>query len=219
MAKRKKVSVANAAQDAIEQPTKGPPRPKTTSEFWEKYKHPKWQEMRLRVMERAGFICEDCGSSESTLNVHHSYYTKGADPWDYPESSLNCLCETCHSERHENLSEVRLLLGPMPSECIIHALGAIKSRLVYWVEEVCLNSVTEAFEFCDCVGLYYDDYQWPWHGSCGIGPSGLKQVRFGRWADSNNSVYVTSRDISGAYKIKCQAQNEPATSAEQSESK
>lgn len=68
------------------------------SSYWELLKHPKWQEKRLEIMQRAGFACEECGDKETTLNVHHGYYRKGADPWDYPSGSLHCLCEPCHEQ-------------------------------------------------------------------------------------------------------------------------
>ncbi len=65
--------------------------------YFEKLKHPKWQEKRLRIMERAGFVCEWCGSAENELHVHHGYYER-LDPWDYPDETLYCLCDKCHQE-------------------------------------------------------------------------------------------------------------------------
>lgn len=47
-------------------------------------------------MERAGFKCEACGNGKDTLNVHHKEYVKGNEPWEYNETQLACLCETCH---------------------------------------------------------------------------------------------------------------------------
>lgn len=34
------------------------------------------------------------------LEVHHTYYIKGALPWEYPESSLQTLCSDCHHNKH-----------------------------------------------------------------------------------------------------------------------
>lgn len=61
---------------------------------------PRWQRMRLEVMQRAGFACERCHSTTKTLNVHHTYYSKGRPPWQYPSESLRCLCEECHRIQH-----------------------------------------------------------------------------------------------------------------------
>lgn len=77
--------------------------------WWRKMlKHPKWQKMRLEVMERADFKCEKRGcdypSDETNpLNVHHKYYdeeNRWLEPWEYPRGSLQCLCQRHHREVH-----------------------------------------------------------------------------------------------------------------------
>jgi hypothetical protein len=70
------------------------------SDFWEKYKDPRWQRRRLEIMHNADFSCEGCGSKSSTLNVHHKLYRKGFNPWDYNNLELMCLCEDCHEAWH-----------------------------------------------------------------------------------------------------------------------
>lgn len=69
--------------------------------YWEKLKDPRWQRMRLAVMERDGFACQMCLDDKSTLNVHHRIYRKGADPWGYQPHELVTLCEACHDEQHQ----------------------------------------------------------------------------------------------------------------------
>lgn len=64
--------------------------------YAEKLKDPRWQRKRLEVMSYADFRCQVCGSKDNTLNVHHSYYENGKNPWDYPTGSLLCACEQCH---------------------------------------------------------------------------------------------------------------------------
>ena len=64
--------------------------------YQEKLRHPKWQEKRLRIMDRANFTCEWCGSKDKPLHVHHGYYERGREPWDYPDDTLYCICEDCH---------------------------------------------------------------------------------------------------------------------------
>jgi hypothetical protein len=78
--------------------------------FWEQYQDPRWQERRLRIMERAGFKCEECGDAGTTLNVHHGYYVKGAAPWEYPNEALKCWCEPCHKNFHEKKRALEKLL-------------------------------------------------------------------------------------------------------------
>lgn len=79
--------------------------------YWELLKHPNWQRKRLEIMERAGFECEHCGNAQETLNIHHTYYEKGLNPWDYPNESLQCLCETCHKSAQDMMTALHRQIG------------------------------------------------------------------------------------------------------------
>lgn len=79
--------------------------------WYEKLKDPKWQRKRLKVMEEAEFKCENCYDSDKTLNVHHGYYEKGLDPWDYDSKTLWCLCEDCHTQVMDELRDLHFQLG------------------------------------------------------------------------------------------------------------
>lgn len=92
-------------------------------DFWAKYKHPKWQEKRLRIMQAASFMCDHCQDDEATLNVHHTYYTSGAEPWDYPDWSLRCLCEKCHKEAEVLKREILESIGTLPPDMAHFVLG------------------------------------------------------------------------------------------------
>lgn len=73
----------------------------TARTYAEKLRDPRWQRRRLEVMGNADFACEACGAIHLTLNVHHTLYRKGADPWEYSDEELRCLCEGCHGIEHE----------------------------------------------------------------------------------------------------------------------
>lgn len=64
--------------------------------YFEKLKDPRWQKRRLEVLERGQWQCEQCEDKDKTLHVHHRYYEKGWNPWDYPDDALSVLCEDCH---------------------------------------------------------------------------------------------------------------------------
>ena len=68
--------------------------------YWEKLKDPRWQKLRLKVMELAGWKCGTCGREDRSLNVHHRFYIKGREPWEYDLLELACLCESCHADEH-----------------------------------------------------------------------------------------------------------------------
>ena len=74
--------------------------------------------MRLKIMERDGFACRKCAAKDKTLHVHHSYYTKGVEPWKYPEESLVTLCDGCHSEVERVTDECKRSIGQM----LMHSL-------------------------------------------------------------------------------------------------
>lgn len=69
--------------------------------YSEKLKDPRWQKKRLKVMEYAKWRCQICGTKDNTLHCHHSYYTRGKEPWQYPDGSIICICERCHEKIHD----------------------------------------------------------------------------------------------------------------------
>ncbi len=85
----------------------------TTAEFSAQYKDPRWQKKRLEVMERDGFRCRKCLTNEEQLHVHHLKYTRGAYVWEYPDSNLVTLCESCHEEFHVMKDRLAEFIDPL----------------------------------------------------------------------------------------------------------
>lgn len=73
-----------------------------SEKYLEKLRDPRWQKKRLEILEYANWRCQICGNSKETLHVHHSYYEGRKDPWNYPNGSLICICESCHKTFHKN---------------------------------------------------------------------------------------------------------------------
>jgi hypothetical protein len=86
--------------------------------YTEKLKDPRWQRKRLEIMERDDFRCCECGDKDSTLNVHHLYYEKGNDPWDYANCFLKCLCASCHESWHKSRSTLLKNIALIESESL-----------------------------------------------------------------------------------------------------
>ncbi len=79
--------------------------------YAERFKNPKWQEMRLKIMERDSFKCQKCFDEDGrTLHVHHKYYEWGKDPWEYPTNALITLCDSCHEEETEEIKDACSML-------------------------------------------------------------------------------------------------------------
>jgi len=70
--------------------------------WFEQLKDPRWQKKRLEIMNRDRFECICCGEDKGLqLHVHHTYYGKGKAPWEYPDDSLETLCEECHKMKKD----------------------------------------------------------------------------------------------------------------------
>lgn len=82
------------------------------STYSNKLKDPRWQKMRLEILNRDGWKCRECAIETETLHVHHNFYQQGKEPWDYPLDSLITLCAGCHENEpeHRAVSEADLLL-------------------------------------------------------------------------------------------------------------
>jgi hypothetical protein len=78
--------------------------------YSEKLKDPKWQRKRLEILDRDNFTCQICEDTEKTLHVHHKYYKKGAEPWEYENESLVSLCWECHECEENYKKEYEQLL-------------------------------------------------------------------------------------------------------------
>jgi len=66
--------------------------------YAEKLKDPQWQKKRLEILERDGWKCMACGSTEKTLHVHHIFYLPKMEPWEVPNGLLITFCESCHKQ-------------------------------------------------------------------------------------------------------------------------
>ena len=60
----------------------------------------KWLSKRKVILKRDKQACKHC-RSKCNLQVHHLYYIVDNKPWEYSNSCLVTLCDTCHSEWHD----------------------------------------------------------------------------------------------------------------------
>jgi hypothetical protein len=79
--------------------------------YAQQIKHPMWQKKRLEVLEANNYECENCGSKDTTLHVHHPFYKRGAMIWEYEKTELECLCEKCHKEAHAIDEKIKKMLS------------------------------------------------------------------------------------------------------------
>lgn len=116
--------------------------------YWELLKDPRWQKVRLKMLEAAGWSCQACSDATTMLSVHHKRYVKGRAPWEYEAHELVVLCQPCHEMEHEakNLRAdliARLHQEGPASAAEVFAVAAGYARLQTNDEE--LGKVAEAF--------------------------------------------------------------------------
>lgn len=95
----------------------------TKKTYSEKLRDPRWQQKRLKILERDKWQCRACLEKDKTLHVHHCYYDNNKEPWDYEDSSLVTLCFECHENEtilspdkkllHQTLSMKGILCEPI----------------------------------------------------------------------------------------------------------
>lgn len=105
---------------------------KYNSEYFEKFKSPKWQAKRLEILNRDGFKCTRCNDNKETLHVHHRIYYKHLEPWEYDNHLLTTLCDICHTAHHEEYVSNRFL-------DFLHKNGLTEMNLE--IEESCYFSL------------------------------------------------------------------------------
>jgi len=122
--------------------------------YTEKLRDPRWQRRRLEVMQNAGFACERCNADDVILNVHHIVYRRGAEPWDYDDDDLACLCEDCHDREHRAIDMLRRLIRKGHPENIVRLVarhideesGAAFQPPLYRIAQRLIESVSDSDE-------------------------------------------------------------------------
>jgi hypothetical protein len=103
--------------------------------YLKKLKDPRWQKKRLEVMEKAGFTCKTCQSKDKTLTVHHINYRKGADPWEYHEDELACLCEECHDDIETRIIPLLRMIAVQANPRTMTNIALVLSRSASGMED------------------------------------------------------------------------------------
>jgi hypothetical protein len=102
--------------------------------YLEKLRDPRWQQARLRIMERDGFACRDCGDAASPLQIHHCHYR--GEPWEASPLWLLTLCERCHAARGSCESDAKAALGVLFAGMTPAALDALTATLLTAAQRV-----------------------------------------------------------------------------------
>lgn len=124
-------------------------RQNLNASYFAKLSDERWIKKRDFVKQRSDFKCEDCGTSSGQLEVHHCYYLYGYEPWEYPTSSLRCLCKKCHTSRDPIEKKNRGLLAHLTQE-EIETMNNFFDTAIYWYPR------KEVFDFIKTIGYDRD---------------------------------------------------------------
>jgi hypothetical protein len=80
-----------------------------STRYLDKFKDPRWQKKRLQLLELHNWKCDDCNNTENELHVHHRFYIKGREPWEYDNDVFQVLCSDCHSMKHKKINNKHYL--------------------------------------------------------------------------------------------------------------
>ena len=78
---------------------------------YQQYKSPEWQKRRAEMLALHNCTCQCCKSKDGHMHVHHVRYKKDKDLWDYRDSDLLVLCDSCHSFTHHTIDSARAFVG------------------------------------------------------------------------------------------------------------
>ena len=127
--------------------------------YKEKFKDPRWQKKRLEIFERDNFTCQSCGDKNETLHVHHRYYEKGKEPWEYDNEVLITLCEGCHKiegmERKEEEENLLFWMKRIFLSSDIQSLADIFPSIISSFEDSDLKSELPPTEEYLCKSQYF----------------------------------------------------------------
>jgi len=93
--------------------------------YSDKLRDPRWQKKRLEILQQRNWTCEDCGDTKSTLHVHHCYYARAFEPWEYSDNALKCLCWSCHEQREDLEADIRMELSKFSKSSLVDILTCV----------------------------------------------------------------------------------------------
>ena len=92
-----------------------------------------WKELREWHIEEYGYTCQCCYKdfyhNPSALCVHHGYYEKGLRAWEYDDTTLWWICNSCHGQAHRGMRVVSYHTALCPPQ-FMDSLATDIARLV-----------------------------------------------------------------------------------------
>lgn len=108
------------------------------TDYSKKLSNPLWQKKRLELMNLRGFKCEMCGCEEKELHIHHRFYIKGRQVWEYDNDVFQVLCYECHDKIHKQEKEGKTTEKIV--EKIVEVVPTKYEGIIAMLDEICYES-------------------------------------------------------------------------------
>lgn len=70
--------------------------------YSEKLNHPLWKAKRREILSGINF-CQSCKRGSVPLQLHHNFYDRNKEPWEYDNKDFKVLCSVCHKKFTDEL--------------------------------------------------------------------------------------------------------------------
>jgi hypothetical protein len=156
------------------------PASRTESAYSKSLRDPRWQKKRLEILQARGWKCEECGDKTKELQVHHGYYDRMLKPWEYEDSTMRVMCETCHDSWHLLKLDIDVLTA-VATVKELEVLGSVLSQ-ASTKDLMCLEDIMyfrhderlDVMEMAKSIALALHD---EWRRGCDSGIASLGKVK------------------------------------------
>jgi 5-methylcytosine-specific restriction endonuclease McrA len=69
-----------------------------------------WKAKRKEILDRDNNECQMCMSNK-LLHIHHKRYITGHMAWEYDDTFLITVCESCHNKHHQYKYKTKTHIG------------------------------------------------------------------------------------------------------------
>lgn len=122
-----------------------------------KLSSPEWQAFARRVRRERGNACEMCKRGHVVTQVHHWFYERNREPWEYRTDEVVVLCHGCHKEIHEHLKQFRKFVFIHLNPQVFKILnGALAVALTQYEPLVFVHALAEFVSTPSLVQRYAD---------------------------------------------------------------
>ena len=94
-------------------------------DFRDRFRDPRWLDLRERILEDADGRCEGCGE-RSKVDVSIPFLVADIGPWEFPRSAYKVYCEICRASHKDVETEIKNALRLLDFDQLDRARQVLK---------------------------------------------------------------------------------------------